>query len=156
VCPPTKISTDLDDEDVVFSGNIHLARTQKENERMLAEALEKAFNLLRIAFGATARFTRYWTYDCNKYSGYADFYWKKAKIAVVITGHRYYENGITSNYLNDGYRRETAFEVPVDVRVLTFPYYVVVREPKKFLATVAAQLIQSGAYPGLAAKILSQ
>ena len=124
----------------------------------LLQTLERAHGLLRKEFGAVARFQRNKRFQPNgkkisKEWPEAHFYWKRARIAVLITGPRIDDfDSATEKKRNDSLRflqEQGKAPFPDEITILTIPYYKVVKQPTRFLAKVRKALIESGAYPKL-------
>ena len=126
-------------------------------DRLLKETRQKAFDLLRRAFGASARFRKQ---EWNPWT--ADFYWKKAGLAVVITGPGWDD----LRRADPTRRRDTRPELYEEIsspsglsdcpakisKLLKMPYYMIWHQPTRFIDQVRLELIASGQYPKLIAK----
>lgn len=119
--------------------------------RMLERTREKAFQLLRREFGASARFQA---------AHGSDFYWKKARIRLVITGPLIDDRsrGDPRRTRDDwGLRllRESQRETgspETGTKEYEVPYYRVWHKPSEFVADVRRLLAGSRCYPRLADK----
>lgn len=143
----------------VMSGlPVSAVEKMKSRAGKLLQAQERAHELLRKEFGAVARFQRNKRFQPNgkKISREwpeAHFYWKRARIAVLITGPRIDDfSSSTEKKRNDSLqflqeRGNAPF--PDDITVLPIPYYVVTKQPRQFLEQVHEALSASGAYPRL-------
>lgn len=127
-------------------------------EWLLERTFQKALSLLRKEFGACARF---WPRPGDVG---IDFYWRKARLAVTISGPLNRRRFCLDNHkVRDkiaGHRLAIAREfrftdekavTQADVQELVLPYYIVWHNPRKFLAEIRTILINSGAYPRLRA-----
>jgi hypothetical protein len=118
--------------------------------RLLEGTRQKAFELLRRVFGSSAHFR---SQPSNL--SVADFYWRKARLALLITGPN----------LDDRTRAEPTrsrdpspklYEEfnssPEKPKLITVPYYLVWHQPARFLDQIRQELVASGQYPRLVAK----
>jgi hypothetical protein len=111
----------------------------------------KAFDLMRVEFGACARFQVGPTFD---------FFWRKAQLAMIILGplmkQRFYSDGKMkrSKKVEDlSFMKEMGWLPNIaeaKVKVLNVPYYRIWHNPRNVLDEVRNQLVASGAYPRLA------
>ena len=85
----------------------------------------------------------------------ADFYWRRARLALIITRPRINLFLKDLPAMNDTFRNrmENLAPFPDGVRVLTIPYYVILKQPTAFLSKMRGELLKSNAYPRLAEKI---
>jgi hypothetical protein len=137
-----------------FSG-IKAAGTSRNDaaRRVLDKTRERAFLKLKTELGRTAHF---WFRPRQLSSLYIDFYWRKAKVGVVVTGP------LMDDLWHAGRKRIGAFRFarnyfsnsPPELRNLTIlvvSYYTVWHQPSEFVAAIKEQLIASGHYPRLSA-----
>jgi hypothetical protein len=118
---------------------------------LLDTTRRKAFDILRVEFGASARF--------GVGPEPLDFFWRKAHLAVKISGplirQRFYsdgklkraQKGIDMQFAKSmGWLpgiRENA------VHLMNIPYYQIWHTPTRVINEIRSQLIASGAYPRL-------
>ena len=137
-----------------FSG-IKTAGTSRNDaaRRVVDKTRERAFLTLKTELGGKAHF---WLSPRQFASLYIDFYWRKAKVGVLITGP------LMDNIWEAGKKRIGSFrfakrifsKLPPEFRDLTIlavPYYVVWHQPSEFVTEIKEQLIASGHYPRLSA-----
>jgi len=114
---------------------------------------ERAFTKLRAEFGAKAHF---WVKPKQLSFLRVDFYWRLARIGVVITGpprDNLYRFGSART-------RDSCIDMRQDflppnltgLSVLSFPYYMVWRHPFDFVKQIRHKLIASKRYPRLSAQ----
>jgi hypothetical protein len=119
--------------------------------RVLDKTSERAFLKLKTEFGGTAHF---WVRP--RQLSFIDFYWRKAKVGVVLTGP------LMDDLWHAGRKRVGDFrlkrnilsDLPPEMRYLTLlvvPYYVVWHQPSEFIGAIKQELIASGHYPRLSA-----
>jgi hypothetical protein len=122
---------------------------------LLSATFHKTFELLRQNFGSRANF---WPRPRHLRILDVDFYWRRAHIALIITGPNFddFRRGdstktrdsarITENYVL--LRHDVA--KPLDGgMVITVPYYDVWHSPSGVVGTVRKALLESGKYPKL-------
>jgi len=123
---------------------------------LMLSTFRKSFGLLRRNFGSSARFV---ARPRQFRSLGVDFYWKRAKIGLVITGP-------TFDDLRRGDRRRTRdreqvlydlcegrnsfLRVANRLSVMIVPYYDIWHNPTAVVANVRGVLFDSGKYPRLA------
>jgi hypothetical protein len=119
--------------------------------RVLDKTRERAFLKLKTELGGKAHF---WLKPRQLACLYIDFYWRKAKVGVVVTGP------LMDDLWHGGRKRVGAFRLtrkylsnlPPELRDLTIlivPYYMVWHRPSEFVTAIKEQLIASGHYPRL-------
>ncbi len=120
---------------------------------LLEDTHHKAFELLRRAFGACARF---WVRPKQLRIIGIDFYWKKANMGLALTGPL-----IDDPSRGDpGRTRDSrpALEYDIDsmipqsmkgLMVVKMPYYLVWHQSSDFLRRIRSKLFATGRYPGL-------
>jgi hypothetical protein len=135
-----------------FSG-IKTAGTSRNDaaRRVLDKTRERAFLKLKTELGRTAHF---WFRPRQLSALYIDFYWRKAKVSVVITGPLMDDLGHAGRKRVGSFRFARRFfsKLPTDFRDLTIlavPYYVIWHQPSEFVTAIKEQLIASGHYPRL-------
>lgn len=118
---------------------------------VLQKTHERALEKLKIEFGAKAHF---WV-NPKQLLG-VDFYWRSAKLGVVISGPLQDDLGRADPARMRDWRfkaKERSVTIPGvnswTIIVLTFPYYVVWHHPSDFLSHIKDRLLASGCYPRL-------
>jgi hypothetical protein len=135
-----------------FSGvSAHGVDRNDAAKQLMKECFARAFELLRREFGSRAHF-----WPRPKFPVSVDFYWRKANLAVVLTGplHDRLNRPMSAPRARDARDLvETLAEGCSGdakyMKVLRVPYYDVYRHPSNFLATIRAELVASGKYPKL-------
>lgn len=137
-----------------FSGITSSGISRNDAARMLLHITRKrAFEKLRTEFGAKAHF---WANPQQFGFLGIDFYWRLAKLAVVITGplrdnlKRAGQTRTRDSWI--GFQGDDLCKLSpntTDLAVLTFPYYVVWHHPSDFIAEIREKLVASGCYPRL-------
>ncbi len=137
-----------------FSG-IKSAGTSRNNAalRLLQATRDRAFSRLKHEFGAKAHF---WVRPRQLCLGEIDFYWRKAKVGVIITGPLLDARGRAGPQRARDRRLEYDFTstLPTELKgltVLRFPYYEVWHQPAGFIKQIRQGLVASGHYPRLSA-----
>jgi hypothetical protein len=113
-------------------------------EWLLELTLSKAFELLRVEFGACARF--------QVGPEPFDFFWRKSHLAMMVLGPLMQRRLISNGKLERASRLRDCgqFEnLPRNVRLLHVPYYRIWHNPTSVLDEVRNRLVASGAYPRL-------
>jgi len=120
---------------------------------LLESTRERAFEKLRTEFGAKARF---WIRPKQLSIIGIDFYWRTAKLGVLITGPLRDDprRGDPVRTRDSCVGREQDFDwaLPPNMKglaILKFPYYQVWHHPSDFLDQIKHRLITSGYYPKL-------
>jgi hypothetical protein len=138
---------------------------EEATEKLLRKTFEKALALLKREFGAAARF------EINHDHDSVDFFWRKAGLALRIAGPlgpgpqvrgAYRDNGRKMRDLGGlnydlaramGISEETCSmnlaQTREKVHLVTVPYYMIWRNPQKFLNEVRTLLLNTRAYPRL-------
>ena len=133
-----------------FSG-IKASGTSRNDaaNRLLDKTHERAFTKLKAEFGSKAHF---WVKPKQLCFLRVGFYWRLARIGVVITGPpRDDLNRFGPARTKDSCSVRQDF-LPPDLKGLTllsFPYYVVWHQPSEFIRKIRQKLIASGHYPRL-------
>ena len=122
---------------------------------LFSATFQKAFELLRQNFGSRANF---WPRPRHLRILDVDFYWRRARIALIITGPNFddFRRGdskktrdsprITENY--PLLRQDVAKHLDGGI-VISIPYYDVWHSPSGVVGTVRKALLESGKYPKL-------
>src|ERR1700730_12092011 len=119
-------------------------------ERLLKDTRQKAFEMMRRVFGSSAYFRR----QSEQTIG-IDFYWKKARLAVVITGPLWDDvSRGTQNKARDSrpHLGQHFESLPQTSKIVKVPYYVVWHRPAHFLDQIRHELVASGQYSRLLEK----
>jgi hypothetical protein len=140
-----------------FSGIAFYGPNRTYAADLLLEATrQKVFRLLRREFGSSARF---WIRPTPLSFLGIDFYWRKARLGLAITGPL-----IDDLYRGDPRRtrdskpeleREFDCRIPVNMRglsIIKIPYYSVWHRPSEVVNCIKKRLVASGQYPRLLAK----
>ncbi len=108
----------------------------------------RAFEILRKEFGASARF---WPRPENTPVPWPDFYWRKANVAVVITGPLHDVPGpATARMRSESVVNGAYFSGAMQrMKINRLAYYLVWHRPGEFMAVIRAALVASGKYPKL-------
>jgi hypothetical protein len=138
-------------------------------EWLLEKSHRKAFDLLRWEFGSTARF--------QTERPFIDFYWRKARLAVLISGalvnfsdvfekfmaprsvleSYQLKRDAHSSWLPLGRSMGELSGIPkTGIEEIWVPYYKIWHNPRNFLAEIRAKLVASRAYPRLTASPSAQ
>lgn len=115
--------------------------------RLLDKTRKRAFARLRDEFGAAAHF-----WPEPRQLPTVDFYWRLAKLGVVITGPLFDYSGPTAARARDVRTDRNYHCFPKnlkDLMILSFPYYFVWHHPSEFIAKIKQKLVASGRYPRL-------
>jgi len=136
-----------------FSG-IKASGTSRNDaaNRLLDKTHERAFTKLKAEFGSKAHF---WVKPEQLSFLRVGFYWRLARIGVVITGpprDDLYRFGPARTRDSCNVRQDF---LPPNLRGLTllsFPYYVVWHHPFDFVSQISGKLIASERYPRLSEK----
>lgn len=137
-----------------FSG-IKSAGTSRNNaaRRLIQATRDRAFSRLKREFGAKAHF---WVRPIQLYVGDIDFYWRRAKLGVTITGPLLdaHDRAGLERVRDRRFEYDFASTLPPELKgfaVLTFPYYEVWHQPSEFIRKIRHSLVASGHYPRLSA-----
>lgn len=136
-----------------FSGIKSFGINRNDAARMmLQKTRDRAFEKLKIEFGAEARF---WV-NPKQLCGEADFYWRLAKLGVVISGPLLDDLSRGDPMRGRDSRtesKERSVTIPGvnswNFTLLSFPYYLVWHHPSDFLNRIKRKLVASGCYPRL-------
>jgi len=141
-----------------FSGIPSYGVSRSHAAALLLEVThQKALGLLRREFGSCARF---WVRPKQLSILGTDFYWKKAKLGLAITGPL-----MDDPYRGDPKRtRDSRPEleqqldslIPESMKglaIIKVPYYLVWHQPSDFIRRINSKLIASGQYTRLRDKI---
>src|ERR1700722_3950368 len=118
--------------------------------RLLEATRKKAFEMMRRAFGASARFR-----SQSEPAMSVDFYWRKARLGLVITGPPRDAAGRGDPRRTGDSRPELGqhFDsLPATLKIIRAPYYLVWHRPTHFLDQIRNELVASGQYPRLLEK----
>jgi hypothetical protein len=139
-----------------FSGIKAYGVSRNDAVRWLMEKTRnRALEKLRAEFGSMAHF---WVQPRRLSYVDIDFYWRSAKLGIVITGPLK-----DDPYRGDSVRAKepapsskdaaiSAMRIGVeDITIFTVPYYQVWHRPSVFLEQIRSKLILSGHYPKLSA-----
>ena len=134
-----------------FSGIASYGASRTDAAAMLLETTrEKAFLLLRREFGSSARF---WVNPRQLKILRIDFYWRKARLGLTITGPL-----IDDPYRGDPKRtrdsrpeleRELDSLIPENMQrlaIIKIPYYMVWHQPSDVINRINKRLVASGQY----------
>jgi hypothetical protein len=122
---------------------------------LLSATFQKMFELLRRNLGSRANF---WPRPRHLRILDVDFYWKRARIALIITGPNFddFRRGDNTKTRDSPRIAENYFLLRQDVAkpleggtVITIPYYDVWHNPSGVVEIVRNAVIESGKYPNL-------
>jgi hypothetical protein len=137
-----------------FSGVRSYGVSRNDAAYILLEATrQKAFRLLQREFGAFARF---WVKPKQLNLIGIDFYWRKARLGLLITGPLIDDPSRGDPTRSRDSRQELEQDldsvIPENMKGLTtikMPYYIVWHRPSDLVSRIRGRLVASGQYPRL-------
>lgn len=121
--------------------------------RLLEATRQKAFVLLRQAFGSSARF---WVRPVQLFFLQVDFYWRRANLGLAITGplmdDPFRGDPVRTRDSRPELGQGVEFRIPTQMQgleIVKIPYYSIWHKPSEFISRINRELMASHKYPKL-------